>query len=802
MKLSLLFTLTLTLAFRVCNGELPAAADYRPPADSPLAKGLHPRLFVTRADLPQLKARILQYYRPDLQQFIAHMDALYTEHAGNGDLEDWNEIIGAARSFAFLYLFNPESVQGLQYAHKRADYGRKAIELALYLAQKLPTRWNETHHGAKNLSTDKGGLASLALQVVYDWTYDLSTVEERRRIADRLISLWHNRYDSDKVKLENHYATNVHVYAGALCFYADEELGSFYIDKANEMMRSFEDIFLQRQLAVAERIFEGSSDWVEGDSYALDGFTGIMLLAAAAGSAMGENYFATNPWLRNAPLYFYYNIMTMPYNGAYYFSQQNTSSVLETRDQITSAVMIMAANKLAESHPELASFAAWLTERSPYMIPFDAFKYNDPHLYDLFYKFLMGNRHVQPRSPDELKIPLSVHLGQMHAMRSDHSPAGATLIQFFSHMYWYDNGHNEEEQGAFNLHRFGTLAISAANSKNAGRDFPKVDKNGKGYALNNVLGVLGGDLELNPEMGKMRVDGDNDLPQYFEPGAPEHIGTVEAREYREGMYDYVNYNYTRSYKGDSRRVELARRILVYLRGPVNHEFVVVLDRVRSAHEKYFILHTPTEPVALDGSWQVVKQGHWKSQARSIKVVNRLDGAHGQMYLTSLWPEQMEMHRFGGPGYEWVWPDGTPLDYDPGRFNDRAAYLLSSYTLQIRSHADQFLTVMQIGDAFTIGEPAPVSKLQGPGWVGAFVGGERVVIFSADESPISRLSYRISGDRNIQHLITEVPKHSPFRVQKAGRIIAQGETGENGTIAFADHPGGETVYEIQIDQRNR
>ncbi|MFQ5632642.1 MAG: hypothetical protein ACE5I1_28065, partial [bacterium] len=228
MKVPLICALIFAFALKACNSELPAAADYSPPPGSPLANGEHPRIFITKSMLPELKSKVLKYYRSDLQNFINHLEEMYLIPAGTGDLDDWNDIIGAARSYAFLYLIDPESIGGLSTQYGRKKFGTKAIELAIFLAENLPDRWKDTHPGAKNLSTKKGGLASLALQVVYDWTHDLSTLEQRRRIADRLISLWNNRYDSKKVKLENHYAANVHVYAGALCFFGDTELGGIY----------------------------------------------------------------------------------------------------------------------------------------------------------------------------------------------------------------------------------------------------------------------------------------------------------------------------------------------------------------------------------------------------------------------------------------------------------------------------------------------------------------------------------------------------------------------------------------------
>lgn len=529
------------------------AQTFTPKPDSPLAKGVHPRLFVTAEGIAAMRTRINIHYKTDFKNFVSDLDNLYNTPAGSGVLAEWNVVFGVARSFALLYQVDPSSLSGVTAQHTKKDYGQKALELGLYLAQKLPDSWSEAHHGAKILTSDDGGLGSLALQVVYDWTHDLSTLEQRRAMADRLIRMWNNRYNSEKIKLENHYAANVHVYAAALCFYGDNDLGASYTALAKQMMNSFQDVFVVRQLGVAAKLFEGSSVWVEGDSYAMDGYTGILLLAAAAGSAVGENFFASNPWIHDAPYYIYYNMTPMPYKGEYYFSQQNTSTVMDSMSRLTSAVMNMMAAMLVTADPNLAAFAAWYCEKSPYGVEVNNYNYYDPHIHDFFYKFVFGTKQVPKKSPDEAGIPLSFRLGQMHVMRSDHGYNDATLIHFFSQQYWYQNGHNEEESGAFNLYRFGPLVISAVNTKNAVDGVPRADQ-GKGMAQNNVLG-LGPDYELALERGN--ISDEADTPADFALGANTHIGTVEAREYRQGLYDYVNYNYTRSYKGGS-KASLAR----------------------------------------------------------------------------------------------------------------------------------------------------------------------------------------------------------------------------------------------------
>ncbi len=793
MKPAKFFLIFISIFFLSCEKKSTATPQtsevFKPKAGSPIALGAHPRLFLTAEELPVYRNKIKRFYWQDFKKFVTVMDGLMTAVPEKKPFKGWNDLFGAMRSYAFLYQIDPATIPGVAAGHSKREYGRRAIELALYVAANLEDTWNEKHQAAENLTTDKGGLASLALQVVYDWTHDLATPDERRKIVDRLITMWDNRYDSRKVKLENHYATASHVYAGALCFYGDQELGASYMTKAQMMMNSFEDIFVQRQLGVAEIIFEGSSDWIEGDSYAFDCYTSLMMLAAASGSALDRDFFDESSWLKYGAYYLYFNLMPMPFDGDYFYSQQNTSSLIRANDRVTSQVMNIAAAMYAKTEPDISAFAAWFCERSPYGETVDEYRRYKPHLFDFFYKFMFGTKHVPKKPPQEIRLPLSMKLGQMHAMRSDHVSNDASLVQFYCPTYWYKNGHNEPEQGAFTIHRFGTLAVSASNSKNAGKEIPKVKSKGKGFIQNNVLGI-GDDALLELEMDTPGKKADS--PEWFKPGAETQIGQLDALEIKTGAFDYVNYDYTCSYR-DGSKTDLARRALVYLRGPVNQEYVVVMDRLDSSERKTFIMHTPVEPQALDGEWQSVRPGFFQSQTRRVKIVNRLGDAHGQMYLTSVFPQSATFHKIGGTGFEWTTADGEPLEYDVTRFNDKTRFLLGDHTLQIRSQENRFLTVMQIGDANTMGPPASVEKLSGANWIGAFINQNRVVIFSNSEKPLTQLTYRLSSEKRVRHLITELKPNTNFTASKNGRVVFSGTSGKNGVIWFEDATTGGGEY---------
>ncbi|KAA3618752.1 MAG: hypothetical protein DWQ05_07260 [Calditrichaeota bacterium] len=769
-----------------------AVSQFKADANSPFARNEHPRLFFTQKTLPEVRQRIIRFYKTDFQNFVAHMNRLMPVIPGGKGLSDYNDLAGAARSFAFLAVIDPASVGQSSAVMSSQKYAQKALQIAEYICSELPDDWKEEHHGASNLATRKGGVASLALQVVYDWTFQFSTLQQRQRIADKLILFWDNRYNSRKVKLENHYAANVHIYAGALGFFGDKDLGQHRQAKAAAMMDSFHDVFIRRQLQVSERLFEGSSDWIEGEGYAMDGYIGIMLLAGAAGPALGQNLFHEYSWFRYSPYWVYFSAMPWPYKKDYYFTQHNTGGCMAVNTWQPSAMMSLAAANLVKTDPVLSGLAAWIVARSPYGHPVDSYRYYEPHNFDLFYKFLYGVKHVPKLSPSQVDMDLSVHLGQGYAFRSDHHQTDATLIQFTAPMFWYDNGHNEQDHGAIGIYKFGTLAVNSVHGKSAGKDIPRAGRPDKSMAFNNVLGI-GPDKEVRLEIGRIKKV---DEPEDFQLGKVSQAGEVEARRFEKNQFDYVNYNYTKSYKGGN-KASLARRALVYLRGQTNDEFLLVMDRVKSPNKKYFLLHTPENIIAEEKSWFPVGTGHWITPARKLSVTNRLAGAHGKMIISSLWPKKSEIHKFGGTGREWVFADGTPVEFDASRFGERAQFLLGNHNLQIRSDEGLFLTVMQIGDANTLQQSAEIKPLSGSGWFGALIDRSRVVIFSQTENPLRKVSYSLSHSGQTRHVITELPKNIKYRVRRDRKIIAQGTTGQHGSVFFEDNIKGQTSYFVDV-----
>jgi hypothetical protein len=112
--------------------ELPT---YTPPAGSPLARKVHPRLFFTAETVPAMRQRLNTIYAAEFQNFIATMDGLIDAAL---DSIPQNYKFADARNFAFLYLMDPGQMPSFRFGYSRQEYGSSAG---------APSRWRCTLPG-------------------------------------------------------------------------------------------------------------------------------------------------------------------------------------------------------------------------------------------------------------------------------------------------------------------------------------------------------------------------------------------------------------------------------------------------------------------------------------------------------------------------------------------------------------------------------------------------------------------------------------------------------------------------------
>jgi len=803
----LLVTTFLSCSFGIAQNSLAQVLPtYTPPAGSPLARKVHPRLFFTAEALPVLRQRLNTIYAGELQNFITVMDGFYNESIDN---IPQNYKFHDARNFAFLYLLDPAQMPRFRFGHTREAYGRRAIALALRIAL---IRGYVDGHDSPALRSFSGGYINLALGCVYDWCFPMLQLAEKQKIAQGLINLYANREKDANpdmhVQLSNQLLGHAHHGSvGAITFWGDA-LGASYEAKAQEMLNFMKAMYLDRIFDTATQVMENSSGWSEGWNYQFLSFNNAKMFAGAAGPALGINFFKTCSWLAQYPLQFLCNVLPYPIDGSYFLSRNDAGQLEATRNERYTRSLITIGAALAKDDPKMASLAKWLLDKHGD----DAKLKAEPRAYALFYDFIWGCKDVLAKSPQQLNIPLTqkLGLGQI-VMRSSWDDA-ATRLTFWAPKWWLAP-HAHYDQASFTIEKYGPLALDGGVDKGGGFDMGK-SKYSRATINHNVIGVRNPAEKGNELLDyQMEVDSDADVytASSYQPGGANQVGEIEAFESIAGQYDYINYNYSRSYRG-GQSVNLARREFVYLRAPNpsapnDQEFVVITDRIntlKAEYEKRFMLHASFQPDLIDGTWTTISEGVAEStNGRTVRLTNKYGNCHGRLFMKSISPGEAKLVRAGGPAPFWF----TDADYNDislrPPFNELTALWGGSARLEIKPVVpktyDVFLTVLQIGDANTLHQMAGATELTGEKFCGTYIPDAHVVLFSQNENFLSDAEWTIPGNAAIEHLLVNLQPEIFYTVRRNGVPLVNGRASANGAVWFRDHPQGKAAYNLQTMQ---
>lgn len=779
---------------------------YTPPVGSPLARKVHPRLFFTAETVPAMRQRLNTLYASEFQNFITATDGFYNESIDN---IQQNYKFHDARNFAFLYLIDPGQMPNFRFGHTREEYGRRAIDLALRIT--LVNGYVDGHDSPA-LRSFSGGYINLALGCVYDWCFPLLKLTEKQKIAQGLIDLYANREKDANpdmhVQLSNQLLGHAHHGSvGALTFWGDA-LGEPYDSKAQEMLNFMKAMYLDRIFDTATHVMENSSGWGEGWNYQFLSFNNAKMFAGAASTALGTNFFKTCSWFRQYPLQFLFNVMPYQIDGNYFLSRNDAGQLESTRNERYTRSLITICAALAKDDPNMASLAKWLLE-----VHGDYTKLQEtPRAYALLYDFIWGCKDVPAKSPQQLNLPLTqkLALGQI-VMRSSWDDA-ATRLTFWAQKWWLAP-HSHLDQASFTIEKFGPLALDGGVDKGGGFDMGK-SKYSRATINHNVIGVRN-PLEKGNDLLDYQMDVNGDADVYtdssYQPGGANQVGEIEAFESVPGQYDYINYNYSRSYRG-GQSVNLARREMVYLRAPNpaapnDQEYVVITDKVntlKAEYEKRFMLHVSFQPDWSDGTWTAINEGVVEStNGRTLRVTNTFSNCHGRLFMKSIFPGAAKLVRVGGSAPYWF----TNADYKDislrPPFNELTALWGGSYRLEIKPVVprtyDVFLTVLQIGDAKTLQQMADATDLSGAQFCGTYIKDAHVVLFANEEKFLNEAEWTIAGNTGVEHLLVDMKPGNPFTITRNGVPLCDGQVSANGAVWFWDNPRGKATYRLIVNE---
>jgi hypothetical protein len=385
-------------------------------------------------------------------------------------------------------------------------------------------------------------------------------------------------------------------------------------------------------------------------------------------------------------------------------------------------------------------------------------------------------------------------------LRSDLSTQDATKITFATPKY-HLHRHFHQDNGSFTIFKYGTLALDAGATKGRG-DLAKSNQS-RGPIYHNMLALYppGGSPIYSYSMNiDDSADAYDDAAN--QPGGRNHVGDVLALRFEPDIFDFVDYDYTRSYLGENYALRMRRKLL-YIRDPnapnyTNQEFLLIFDDTKVNDpdiRRRWLLHTPSAPEILDGSWKKESAGFWTASKGSlIKVSSTLMNAHGRMFVKILSPEKYQLRlRGGNEGEQYYWftdAEGNDLA-QRGPFNEWSAFWLGTHRLEIEDlsgdSTSQYLTVMQIGDANTLSEMAETEKIESGDFIGAFINKDRVAFFNRTTTPDDTLAYKIKSSKTVRHYITGL-EPGDYAVQKDGKKISKITVKEDGTL-YLEYKGG-------------
>lgn len=776
------------------------AQTWQPPANSPLQKKEHPRLYFTSATRINLVNKIKTFYKNDYQKFVQTLDGVYGQAFQSGSSQ--NLRINDVRNFAFLCQINPGEI-GIP-GKSRNEYCKEAVRLTKEMASQL-SGYTDSIHCGQNWGGEDCGLFNVSLAVAYDWTYHDTSPEDQAIIRGALEESFKRKSDDangDREMLMNKATTDA--LHGAFPFLAIYGDGSSI---ESEMKTWFETYFIKGMLEVGDRLFSGSAYHHEGDTYSGDVFVPLTLMATAASPALGENLVENHPYLKGFLDYFYYTIIPQrsPWGNGYAGERNNTHSNGYTwmPNDMPYLVINGIGSAIAETDPEKAGFAKWLSEGpSPYALgsPENAPYYNIRR-HDLFTKFLWGTKQIpESLDPVESKQPLGKFLGGEYVIRSSHDPETATRIAFHANEWNYPQGHNDPEYTAVGVWKYGPLILdSVGNSKNT-KDMRKVETS-KGPAMNSTLALFspsqiekdGYNMMNFTPVSTSEKDANN--PQMYVEGSPLDVGDF-SYESTSG-YDYGNYDHSKLYKGGS-KAQSARRELIYIRGNENSEYLVLYDRAASNLEKRLTFHSAVDWQAAQGNWQEAENGFKKltNSDNTVKITNTsLQSGNGTLFLKIVSPQGAEIYKSGGPDYPWIDATGKKIAISSGSgVYEYECFSIGCHRIQVRTLAPNVLTAMQFGKAATLGNMAETTRIEGGEAEGVQIGNAIVMFAKQNNTNLASLGYTITSSGITNHIIANVTPNTNFKVSN-GKNTKSTLSTKQGILSFSDDATGTHVISI-------
>ncbi len=712
-----------------------------PPKDRRKVAPGHPRILMTRAQLPALRQKLAEpVYKPYMKRI--------------GDLGKGGDVWANA----LLYHLGVDDKEA---------FGRKAREQALAGEY---GRWG---------GSPGPHLGSI---LAYDWTAELLSAEEKKVAFKHMVS----KFDFDaKWTHQGWYGNDVYGPMAQLTYkvlpplaawgdgvddawcrkildraYAEDPdlIGMYGPEKGQGLLDVLNTIGLDT----------GGSQAGEKPHSPTLGYTsmylqGIPLLAAAWDRATGEPILRQLNWLRLLPHWLAYE----SYRWQFKADEESRPFAFGPAGVGLAALEYMTG-LYEQIDPDMAALAAWHVQQ------FGTYRY------PIIRRAILGDLRVKPKSPVDLKLPTAAYLRGADTFYSRSSwDEDATCVKM--HIRYLDTNRYEHHTNTFTISKFGRLAPGSRPGKGTRNESnhsglwmydPKSTARGM-YKLQGTAFWTG--LRYRPRRpnGARAVVTD----PVYRAGGPTAVGV------RDG-YRFASADAARLL--NARGAKRYHRTLVHLLPTgKDREFVVIHDRTEATENvlRAWSLRTSARPT---GNVQPRRKGELHlvfAGGDQITIANRRGNCHGLLHLTAVLPEKPVIEWRGDVGYQGVDPQGNKYGLSRKLSSRETAptqgtlyrYGMGNLFISAAGYRPKqnYLVVMQVGDANTLSAEAAakVTRVRGAG-SDAVQFDRWVVAFATEPALRTKVTYRPSADGAGRHVIFDL-EPGTYEVAKAGKPVAAG-----------------------------
>ncbi|GEM_PF-2415503 len=776
------------------------AEAYTPLPGSPLANRSHPRLLITQASIPTLRAAIAadSGYASKFQEYVNW--AANPGDANGGITEVQHDPL---RSYiihqAFIYALG--NVPGISYPISTSAFARLAID---------------------NLLSSLNGGAELgyAAPLIYDWTYNAMTATERSQVATLMLnrtikhSVFTHSIANPSINPQQMFSSKF--YEGLYAWYLGLAFwGDGLIDAAaDQAVDTFYDVMLNYGYLDAHNfVADQGGGWSEWNGYSSWHPRTLLVLINGWVTATNENYIAGNGLgkingnaIKHYGEFIHYAVDPHKYFDSFYtYVRLGSAEIDETTFEHRSI------REQLYLLPRML-FDAGLTNQAGLVRNFvDTYEVQwiqYPFFY--LYGFLGVPNSVPSVTPTALGFPhsrWSKNIGTFFARTGFDSPADTVFHVTDGHFRFDGHGGPDDHPG-FGLSKFGTLINTRYV---AHRGYGNLDKYPGGQPKNIVY------FEGDHTLARSSMHLPSEVEQASKGQGNFDHGGIEQTTVQDERFYHVRVDRTRMFQDGVKHT----REYVFIPGEnptTDSDFLVVYDRTQAPSKPHWIYHVPWRPeVSNHSSTEDLTTGSGEADRIGtayigsnviVKELNSIGGekdnkggtadntgggvAHGVVFSHTLLPEsaRVEVTRVA--------------KLDAQVLSRQHGVSMKSNRWQVdvipnsSSSEQRFLHVFETADANLKNTMTNTTLLEvGSQMQGAWIERENssrpnhVVLFNKEEGERADvITYTVSGNGLVRHIVTGLKSSTIYQIEDLSNGSTQDKATELG-VELWDYKGVET-----------